>query len=158
MQEWNVQAAVQTLRHRAFPHTPPYGHGKCAEYTRIAIEAGFGGAPIPHTEHAKDYGPILLEVGFLSHGRLLGGFLPGDVAVIEPIPSRRHGHMCMFDGDEWISDFRQLQGTDGFYPGPRYRILRPPYVVYRHPPATRARPDESALRNPFARPSPRPSS
>ncbi|HET6982247.1 MAG TPA: hypothetical protein VFI53_08900 [Myxococcaceae bacterium] len=153
MKEWNVQAAVRTLQERAAPHTPPYGHGRCAEYTRIAIEARFGGAPIPHTEHAKDYGPILMEEGFLSLGRLPGAFLAGDVAVIQALPPKSpHGHKCMFDGNEWISDFWQLQGTDGLYPGPRYRKLRPPYVIYRHPPPRPHR-FESATRNPFARPS-----
>jgi hypothetical protein len=152
MKQWNVQAAVRTLQDRAAPHTPPWGHGRCAEYTRIAIEAGFGGAPVPHTEQAKDYGPILMDEGFLPLGRLPGGFLAGDVAVIEALPPRSpSGHMCMFDGDEWISDFRQLQGTDGLYPGPRYRILRPPYVIYRHP-LPRAHGFESAVRDPFARP------
>ena len=158
MKEWNVQAAVQTLRHSAGPHAPPFGHHKCAEFTRKAIEAGFGGAPIPHTSSAKDYGPILIDEGFVSLGQIPGGYLAGDVAVIEGLPrksadgrSSADGHMCMFDGNEWISDFHQGLGADNLYPGPNYKILRPPYVVCRHQPP-RVRSDDSSPRDPFARP------
>jgi len=54
----------------------------------------------------------------------------GDVGIVQPIKGHPHGHMAMFDGKHWISDFVQLHGL---YPGPGYRTAKPPYAIYRHP-------------------------
>ncbi len=78
---------------------------------------------------AKNYGSSLRTVGFDSMGQLHGGFKRGDVAVIQPIPGHPHGHMTMFNGTIWISDFRQMHGL---YPGPGYRAQRPSYSVFRY--------------------------
>lgn len=53
----------------------------------------------------------------------------GDVAVIQPIPGHPDGHMSMYDGKEWISDFKQLHGL---YPSQTYRTAQPSYKIYRH--------------------------
>ena len=39
------------------------------------------------------------------------------------------GHMQMFDGSVWISDFKQ----NGFWAGPGYRTHKPAFKIYRHP-------------------------
>ena len=101
--------------------------GRCAEYTRKAIEAG-GLTLVRHT-FAKDYGSSLTRVGFTALGQIYTGFRAADVVVIQPIPGHPEGHMAMFDGLFWISDFKQLHGL---YPGAKYRALRPSYVVYRY--------------------------
>ena len=52
----------------------------------------------------------------------------GDVVVIQSIPGHPHGHMAMYDGEHWVSDFKQRT----LYPGDSYRAYKPSYVVYRH--------------------------
>ncbi|MBB5411894.1 hypothetical protein HDG34_005860 [Paraburkholderia sp. HC6.4b] len=78
------------------------------------------------TESAKDYGSSLVSAGFYE---VHGNPQRGDVVVIRSIPDHPHGHMAMYDGQIWISDFRQQHG---FYPGPAYRSAKPPYRMYRH--------------------------
>ena len=55
-------------------------------------------------------------------------FEKGDVVVIQGIPGHPHGHMAMYDGSIWISDFRQPD----LYPGTAYRVARPSYKIYRY--------------------------
>lgn len=121
---WNVDAALKHLR----LHAKEASRGQCARYVREAVEAG-GVALVRHTS-AKDYGSSLTKVGFVSQGALATGFRAGDIAIIQPIKGHPHGHICMYDGRYWISDFKQLHG---FYPGPSYRKLKPPYQIYRYP-------------------------
>lgn len=119
---WDTQAAVKYLD----AHASPISLGRCAEYTRLAI--GAGGLALIHRVSAKDYGSSLLAAGFASYGQMTEGYLAGDVVVIQPIPGHPHGHMAMFDGTSWVSDFVQLHGL---YPGPAYRSARPPFTIYR---------------------------
>ncbi|MGF6983416.1 signal peptidase I [Paraburkholderia atlantica] len=82
---------------------------------------------LARTRSAKDYGPSLAHAGF----RAVSTTAPqkGDVIVIDGINLHPHGHLAMYDGQYWISDFKQWHG---FYPGPDYRSARPAYKVYRH--------------------------
>jgi hypothetical protein len=121
---WDVGAAVKHLK----SHARATSHGQCARYTRVAIEAG--GVTLVHHVSAKDYGSSLTKVGFKSQGQLASGYRAGDVAIIQPIKGHGHGHMCMYDGRHWISDFKQMHGL---YPGPGYRKQKPAFVVYRYP-------------------------
>lgn len=122
---WNAEKAVAFLRKHAEPHST----GRCAQHVREAIEAG--GVVLFRHASAKDYGPSLTAVGFLAipSGP---GYLhrAGDVGIVQPIPGHPHGHMAMFDGRHWISDFVQLHGL---YPGHAYRVAKPPYAIYRYP-------------------------
>ena len=57
-----------------------------------------------------------------------GGYKAGDVAIIENYTGgAEHGHMQMYDGSVWISDFRQ----NDFWSGPGYRKNKPSYKIYR---------------------------
>ena len=64
----------------------------------------------------------------------------GDVALIDGfaadpekgiVKGAPDGHLAMFDGKIWISDFRQI-GNDP-YPGSSYRKAAPKITIYRHP-------------------------
>jgi len=118
---WDVSEAVNHLQQ----HAQATSHGQCAQYVREAI--GAGGINLVHTRYARDYGQSLSLAGFLR----VPDVAPraGDVIVIQPAPGHPDGHMAMYDGSEWISDFRQRYG---FYPGQAYRRARPPYQIYRH--------------------------
>lgn len=121
---WDAKAAVKHLK----THKRASSHGQCARYVREAVEAGH--VRLARHTSAKDYGSSLTRVGFVSQGALASGFRAGDVAIIQPIKGHRHGHMCMYDGRHWISDFEQMHG---FYPGPGYRKRKPAYAIYRYP-------------------------
>jgi hypothetical protein len=99
----------------------------CARYVRRAIE--WGGISLPHTHDAKDYGRILEATGFYE---VHGAPQRGDIAVIQGFSGHPQGHMAIFDGTIWVSDFKQRAGPQGFYPGPEYRSAQPPYKIYRH--------------------------
>ncbi|WP_434114363.1 CHAP domain-containing protein [Paraburkholderia caffeinilytica] len=90
---------------------------------RKAIESG--GISLHHAHYAKDYGPLLEAVSFRQ--------ATGDVIVIQPAPGNPSGHMAIFDGSIWVSDFKQTHpGQQSFYPGPSYRQSQPTYKIYRY--------------------------
>ena len=105
-------------------HAQGHSLGRCAEFVRKAVEAG--GVHLARHTSAKDYGSSLEAVGFKEVQGT--GYQAGDVAIIQPIPGHPHGHMTMFNGTIWISDFKQLHGL---YPGASYRTIKPPFKVYR---------------------------
>jgi hypothetical protein len=119
---WDLKKAVAHLRANAQPESKKL----CGQYTREAIEAG--GVKLQRQNSAKDYGPSLKAVGFDEHaGEPPGGYTAGDVAVITSFEGHKHGHMQMFDGAAWISDFKQRD----FWPGAAYRKTQPAFKIYR---------------------------
>ncbi len=111
--------------------------GQCAKYCRNALEAGFGlekdaflgKTPVP----ARQYGPFLESQGFQPVNTT--NYLKGDIAVIQGYPGATsdpsgvpYGHIQMYNGNIWISDFKQLRD---FWPGGGYRSNQPSFVIYR---------------------------
>lgn len=134
---WDKEKAIQHLRSHV---QPPYGVGQCATYVREAIEAG--GLSITRTGSgsAKDYGPRLIAAGFRAVTSGVLTYKAGDVAVIDgfaksaaPGIKKDHldGHLAMYDGTQWISDF--AQGADP-NPGSDYRKASPSMTIYRYEP------------------------
>jgi hypothetical protein len=120
---WDVDKAVTHLQ----KHAKQKSLGRCAQYTREAIEAG--GVVLARHESAKDYGLSLLAAGFTElHPDVAGELQKGDVAIIQGFTGHPHGHMAMYDGKCWISDFVQRS----LYPGDSYRKARPSYKIYRY--------------------------
>jgi hypothetical protein len=120
---WDIDKAVGYLQKHAQTHS--LGH--CAQYAREAIEAG--GVILERHNSAKDYGSSLVKVGFQGHSPLnVVKFLKGDVVIIQGFKNHPHGHMAMYDGSQWISDFKQRT----LYPGPAYRKSKPSYKIYRY--------------------------
>lgn len=122
---WDLEAAIAHLR----THAAGSSKGECAKYTRQAIEAG--GLRIGRTTYARDYGQSLLTAGFRAFdGEPPGGYAKGDVAIIEGFTGHPIGHMQMFDGTIWISDFKQKVD---FWPGPAWRkVPHPAFKIYRY--------------------------
>ncbi|EPS2710087.1 CHAP domain-containing protein [Cronobacter turicensis] len=73
----------------------------------------------------KNMGKSLIKAGFYE---VYGEPVAGDVAVISSIPGHPDGHVCIYDGQKWISDFRQRS----LYPGDSYRRAHPAFKLYRH--------------------------
>ena len=116
-----------------------YGESKCARYVKKALIAGGASVKNSEIESAKNYGPWLIENNFkvvdnattVSSGGVftISGQQTGDVVVIQAAPHHVHGHMAMFNGTHWVSDFVQEKG---FYPAQIYRDQNIPYKLYRY--------------------------
>lgn len=119
----DVKAAI---RHLDF-HAEERSQRWCARYTRQAIEAG--GVTLQRAALARDYGPSLEKVGFtpVADEGTYSSYeaQPGDVVIFQAPPGRRAGHMAMYSGSQWVSDFRQRS----IYAGQAYRGV--PFRVYR---------------------------
>jgi hypothetical protein len=106
-------------------HARRFSSGRCAMYVRMGLQAG-GLDMAGHPVDAKDYGPFLLSHGFSEVPAEGYEPEPGDVTVFCGNDHHPWGHIEVFDGAGWLSDFRQL----GFVPY-RDRSDVPPSAVYR---------------------------
>jgi len=99
----------------------------CAMYCRMGMEAaGLSTADRPQTGDAGDYGPFLLRHGAQTVPQ--DSYVPqvGDVAVFDKTSQHPFGHIEMYDGHHWVSDFMQ----HSFSP---YHDANsaPPFTIYR---------------------------
>lgn len=118
---WDTRTASTYAR----THAGATSHHRCAEFTRMAINAG--GVNIGNTQHAKDYGGLLINAGFRPIGSHSSP-KAGDVVIIQPYAhGNPSGHMAIYDGNTWYSDFVQRD----MWGGPGYRSATPDYVIYR---------------------------
>jgi RHS repeat-associated protein len=137
----NIDQAVGHLNRNATATS----RSDCGKAVRQAIQAG--GISVERTSFAKDMGQSLRDAGFTQ---VIGDNYvpqPGDVVIWQPTNELRQngpragtrmteGHAQMWNGSQWISDFRQTnpQGpSPGFYPGPSYQRVQPSYSIYRPP-------------------------
>jgi hypothetical protein len=121
---YSIDAAVKHIDANA--HTK--SQGRCARYVREAIEAGGAKIPLPRPVYAKDYGPVLSKLGFVKVAAVAYTPLRGDIVVLKAPTGQVAGHIQMYNGTKWVSDF--IQGTD-IYPGPGYRKDKVGYEVFR---------------------------
>lgn len=119
-----------------------FGEGRCAHYVADAIEDGGDVPATPRPRNAKDFGPWLEAnhfgevaawngTGTLPPSGYVAGYMPqaGDVVVMQPYTGGNpSGHMAMYNGDQWVSDFRQ----NSIWPGPGYNKQQPAYIIYRY--------------------------
>ena len=80
--------------------------GYCARYVRKALQsAGYEFTPNPSAYQYASRG-TLANAGFTK----ISNDMPpqvGDVVVYDRSSKRPHGHIQIFDGSGWVSDFRQ---------------------------------------------------
>ena len=104
-------------------HAKKKSSGYCARYVANALEyAGikFQRQPSAYMYHSNG---ILKKAGFGLVSTSMSGYSPqpGDVCVVGRFNNHKHGHICIYDGRNWISDF--VQRTPSPYsdgPGPLY--------------------------------------
>jgi len=84
--------------------------------------------PRPPTGLAKDYGASLSRAGFRKLSPAEKS-MKGDVVIIDAVVGHPAGHMAMFDGVQWVSDFKQRD----LLPGPAYRHGTAKFAIYRYP-------------------------
>ncbi|APR84111.1 Hypothetical protein A7982_09460 [Minicystis rosea] len=115
--EYNIDNAVSHLNSNAKPKSTGY----CGRYVQNAIRAG--GTNIPGA-NATDFGPVLEENGFQSVGQATPQ--KGDVVVFRGVPGHENGHTAMYNGSQWVSDFKQRNIiVSEAYRNSRYTIYRP---------------------------------
>lgn len=105
----------------------PKSLGKCAFYVRKAINAGginniYG--------HAKDYYDTdkLVKYGFTNIGTDLDSIQlkKGDIVAFAAVKGHPYGHIAMWTGTQWISDFKQKD----FWVANQYSVEKK-YAIYR---------------------------
>jgi hypothetical protein len=99
----------------------------CAMYCRLGMEAaGLDTGDRPRSGDAGDYGPFLLRHG--AQTVPLDSYVPqvGDVVVFDKTGQHPYGHIEMYDGQHWVSDFMQ----HSFSPY-RDAASTPPFTIYR---------------------------
>jgi Type IV secretion system pilin len=118
----NISSAVAYLNANARSTS----QGQCALYVRQALAAGgLTSFDTNHPGSAYQYGPYLINAGFTTVSS--SGYVPlqGDVIVFANMASRPNGHIQMYNGSQWVSDFRQ----NSMYPAQDYRSGS--YTIYR---------------------------
>lgn len=99
--DYNPEKAVRY----AADHANKKSVSLCAYYVRLSIEAG-GCPTFFYPNSACDYKTFLPRLGFkqLSDSRK-----PeiGDIVVFNAVKNHPHGHIAIWDGKQWISDFKQ---------------------------------------------------
>jgi predicted chitinase len=105
----------------------PKSIGKCALYVRRAINAGgisnvFG--------HANEYydADKLVNYGFTKVGTDIDAITlkKGDIAAFGAVSGHAYGHIAMWNGTQWVSDFKQ----SSFWVANQYSIEKK-YAIYR---------------------------
>lgn len=114
---FNIRAALK----RGVSMLSPISLHKCALNVRLMLEAG-GINTTGHPTNAYEYANFLPHVGFRFIASLNtnaqqiqwsnSNAIAGDIAVM---PYGQSGHICMYTGKQWISDFPQNRPRP--YPG-----------------------------------------
>jgi hypothetical protein len=108
-------------------HALAYSSHHCALFCRLGMEAaGMSTADRPLSGDAADYGPFLLRHG--AQVVPLNSYTPqvGDTVIFDKTAQHPNGHMEMYDGHHWISDFMQ----HSFSPY-RDAASTPSFTIYR---------------------------
>lgn len=100
----NAAPAIAAARASRAAHSS--STGRCALYVRKALQAaGYEFTPNPSAYQYATRG-TLAKAGFV---KISNNTPPqvGDVVVFDRSAKHRHGHIQIFDGSNWVSDFRQ---------------------------------------------------
>jgi RHS repeat-associated protein len=122
---YDIDKAISALDKNALPNSSKY----CARYVRYALEKG-GLNTKGHPVSAKDYDSFLLQKGFQVVEPPNYFPMKGDIVVMKAFKgSKPHpdGHIQMYNGTKWESDFRQ----SNFWPGSDYIKFTPHFIILR---------------------------
>jgi len=119
---YDVEKAARHLTE----HAEKTSHHQCAKYVRQAIKAG-GVRTYFHPQSACDYDSFLPKLGFREVGQTNYSPQEGDIIVIESLKGHEHGHIAMYNGKQWVSDFVQRD----MFGGQAYRKKGVEYHIFR---------------------------
>lgn len=118
--DWNPENAAKYATENAEPKSV----GLCALYVRKAINAG--GIPLYKCGSAWHYRYVLPILNF-AEKEVSDELKIGDIVVFQPIGGRKYGHIAIWNGTQWVSDFKQrnlIVHSDYTKEGAEYRIYR----------------------------------
>lgn len=118
--DWSPENAAKY----ATEHAESKSVGLCALYVRKAINAG--GIPLYKCGSAWHYRHVLPILNFHQVGKDAEREV-GDIVVFQPIGGRKYGHIAIWNGTQWVSDFKQrnfIVHSDYTKEGAEYRIYR----------------------------------
>ena len=99
---YDVDKAVKALDANAHDKS----QGLCAQYVRRAIEAG-GASTWGYPYTAKHYLEYLPYLDFEEVDKKGYSPIKGDIIVWDAVEGHEWGHIAMWDGKQWVSDFKQ---------------------------------------------------
>jgi hypothetical protein len=107
-------------------------HGECSAHVYAALQKAYGGQIRTPRPSGGKFGKVMTEVGCaqISTPPVDYNASLGDVMVIQPTTQNPSGHVQVWTGKHWTSDFDQV-GRSAPWPGPAYAKEKPPYAVYR---------------------------
>lgn len=97
---WNPDEAARYVTE----HAEKKSVGLCALYVRKAIMAG--GVPLYWGGNACHYKYVLPIIGFEEIEKE-SKRKKGDIVVFQSTRSRKYGHIAIWNGTRWVSDFKQ---------------------------------------------------
>lgn len=99
--------------------------GLCAQYVRKALEVG-GCCTWGHPLSAKGYNEFLTALDFSKIPQ--NGYQPkeGDIVVFDAVKGHPYGHIAIWNGKQWVSDFLQKN----FYVAHSYKLAND-YQIFR---------------------------
>ena len=118
--EWNPEKAAEYVTKNAENKSV----GLCAKNVRKGIIAG--GIPLYQGGDAWSYKYLLPILGF-KEIEDVNDKKVGDIVVFQPIGKRYFGHIAMWNGKQWVSDFKQrsiIVHSDYRKDGCEYSIFR----------------------------------
>ncbi|BDW93455.1 hypothetical protein MACH07_22870 [Flagellimonas marinaquae] len=137
IQGYDFMLAIETLNANALPKYIKEKCGQCARKVREALNSGgldTSDRPIypidgPNSTYsAKNYSQYLPTKGFSEVSSENYVPMAGDIVVIQSYTGGSvHGHIQMYNGEEWVSDFVQ----NDFWPGSGYKKNKPSYNIFR---------------------------
>ena len=101
----DTDAVIRVLQAQA---VPGFGTGNCGTFCRRALEAGgFDTGASDRPRSAGNWGPYFEGRGASKVSN--ENYVPqkGDIAVFAITPKHENGHVQIYDGKQWISDFKQ---------------------------------------------------
>ena len=98
--DWNGEEAAKYATENALKKSV----GLCAMYVRKAMIAG--GISLYQGGNAWHYKYLLPILGFKEIDKKEEKRV-GDIVVFQPIGKRRFGHIAIWNGKQWVSDFKQ---------------------------------------------------
>lgn len=123
-----VADACRTLERNVRPRSA----ASCAMYVRLAVEAGLH---LPANKlqgvlgNARDFARTLGKVGFAPVDWQKWSPQPGDILAQQEMPGHAYGHVSMFSGRLWMSDYLQKNMWGGINTGYHRRKQG---VILRH--------------------------
>lgn len=106
-----------------------YSRGLCAMYVRAAID--HGGIPtFGFPGNAYEYPEFLKDLDFkqiATHRTRNYKPQKGDIMVFNAKKGHRSGHIAMYNGKLWVSDFKQVKGmwvADAYKQDPDWKVFR----------------------------------